>query len=133
MYNRETESLWFLTPITAPDIEFTAGIIRSEATPKTASTDITDSAPFWIDRAYKAYKTTKNTIQNSRQISVNGQFNFVNLYNKIPYLKKINSSGKGRGRGGRGGKDSKAVENKSKKSSTDKGIKPLEEVAKLAM
>ena len=29
-----------------------------------------------------------NTIQNSRNFSVNGQLNFVNLYNKVPYLKR---------------------------------------------
>ncbi|MCW3104877.1 MAG: cell surface protein SprA [Bacteroidetes bacterium] len=31
-----------------------------------------------------------NTIQNSRNISWNGQLNMVTLYNKIPYFKKIN-------------------------------------------
>lgn len=31
-----------------------------------------------------------NTIQNSNNQSINGQLNFVNLYNKIPGLKKIN-------------------------------------------
>ncbi|MDR2971108.1 MAG: cell surface protein SprA [Bacteroidales bacterium] len=32
-----------------------------------------------------------NTIDNSNQISLNGQVNLVTLYNNIPYLKKINS------------------------------------------
>ena len=36
-----------------------------------------------------------NTIQNRQNISVNGQLNFVNLYNKIKYLKKINDKAKG--------------------------------------
>ena len=31
-----------------------------------------------------------NTIKNSNTIQLNGQLNFVNLYNKIPYLKGIN-------------------------------------------
>jgi len=31
-----------------------------------------------------------NTIKNSNTIQMNGQLNFVNLYNKIPYLKGIN-------------------------------------------
>lgn len=43
-----------------------------------------------------------NTIQNSRNFSVNGQLNFINLYNKIDYLKRINNDGK-KSRGGRGG------------------------------
>ena len=32
-----------------------------------------------------------NTIENSNQIQINGQANLVTLYNRIPYLKKINS------------------------------------------
>lgn len=31
-----------------------------------------------------------NTISNSQTIQLNGNVNFVNLYNKIPYLKKVN-------------------------------------------
>ncbi len=31
-----------------------------------------------------------NTIQNARTIGVNGNFNFVSLYNKVPFLKKVN-------------------------------------------
>ncbi len=31
-----------------------------------------------------------NSIKNSNTIQLNGQLNFVNLYNKIPYLKRIN-------------------------------------------
>jgi cell surface protein SprA len=33
-----------------------------------------------------------NTIENSNQIQLSGQVNMVNIYNYIPYLKKINSS-----------------------------------------
>ena len=43
-----------------------------------------------------------NTIQNSRNFTVNGQFNMVSLYNKVGFLKKINTDGQGQGRGGRG-------------------------------
>jgi cell surface protein SprA len=45
-----------------------------------------------------------NTIQNNRTVNMTGQLNFTNLYNKIPYLKKVNSDGKG-GRGTVGSKD----------------------------
>ncbi len=31
-----------------------------------------------------------NTIQNARTMSLNSQFNFLNLYNKIPYFKNVN-------------------------------------------
>jgi cell surface protein SprA len=36
-----------------------------------------------------------NTIQNNRTVNVTGQMNFTTLYNKVPYLKKVNSEGKG--------------------------------------
>lgn len=45
-----------------------------------------------------------NTIQNNRTVNMTGQMNFTNLYNKIPYFKKVNSDGKG-GRGTVGSKD----------------------------
>jgi len=32
-----------------------------------------------------------NTIKNSNTIQINGQLNFVNLYNKVPFLKDINA------------------------------------------
>ncbi|MEA3460507.1 MAG: cell surface protein SprA [Bacteroidota bacterium] len=32
-----------------------------------------------------------NTIKNSNTIQLNGQLNFLNLYNKVPYLKEINA------------------------------------------
>ncbi len=37
-----------------------------------------------------------NTIQNSRTINMTAQANFVTLYNKIPYFKKVLGDGKGR-------------------------------------
>jgi cell surface protein SprA len=49
----------------------------------------------WL-RAPISQDTLGNTIQNSRNLAINGQFNFINLYNKVPYLKKINQlDGKG--------------------------------------
>lgn len=44
----------------------------------------------WM-RAPFSQDSLGHTIQNSRDISVNGQFNMVTLYNKIPYFKKVNS------------------------------------------
>ena len=35
-----------------------------------------------------------NTIQNTRTVNLTGQMNFTTLYNKVPYLKKVNSEGK---------------------------------------
>ena len=45
-----------------------------------------------------------NTIQNNRSVNVTGQMNLTNLYNKIPFFKKVNSDGKG-GRGAAASKD----------------------------
>jgi cell surface protein SprA len=46
-----------------------------------------------------------NTIQNNRTVNFTGQMNFTNLYNKVPYFKKVLSDGKGGGRANVGPKD----------------------------
>lgn len=56
-------------------------------------------------RAPLAQAEFGNTIQNNRTVNVTGQLNFTNLYNKVPYLKKVNADGKGGGRGNIGTKD----------------------------
>lgn len=35
-----------------------------------------------------------NTIQNSRTVNATAQLNFTNLYNKVPYFKKVNNDGR---------------------------------------
>ncbi len=42
-----------------------------------------------------------HTIQNSRNINVTTQLNCITLYNKVPYLKKVNSQGKNSRNNGR--------------------------------
>lgn len=59
----------------------------------TANTSYT--AGYQWDRAPFTQDTLGHVIQNSQNISVNGQFNFVNLYNKWKYFKKINDKAKG--------------------------------------
>lgn len=39
-----------------------------------------------------------NTIQNNQRIQINNNFNLVNLYNKVPYLKKVNDGKQAAGR-----------------------------------
>ncbi len=39
-----------------------------------------------------------NTVKNSNNIQLNGQLNMLNLYNKVPYLKKVNSRFRSGGR-----------------------------------
>lgn len=60
----------------------------------TANTAYT--AGYQWDRAPLTQDSLGAVIQNSQNISVNGQFNFVNLYNKVKYLKKINDKGRSR-------------------------------------
>ena len=60
----------------------------------TATTAYT--AGYQWDRAPFTQDTLGHTIQNSQNISVNGQLNFVSLYNKSKYLKKINDKARGR-------------------------------------
>ena len=45
-------------------------------------------------QAPPAYSSLGNTIQNSRELTLNTQFNFVSLYNKIPLLRRINQGTK---------------------------------------
>ena len=54
------------------------------------------TAGYQWDRAPFTQDTLGHVVQNSRNISLNGQFNFVSLYNKSKWLKKINDKAKGR-------------------------------------
>lgn len=75
-----------------------------------------------------------NTIQNNRTVNMTAQANFTNLYNKVPYLKKVNADGKG-GRGMVGGKDvggrvtgAQTNANQTQKKDELKPPKPIEEM-----
>ncbi|MGV6860890.1 MAG: T9SS outer membrane translocon Sov/SprA [Putridiphycobacter sp.] len=72
-----------------------------------------------------------NTIQNSRNFTVNGKFNFVTLYNKVDYLKRINNGGKASTRPTRGGSRSskdKGKETDSKKKDEEKKKKEKKDI-----
>jgi cell surface protein SprA len=51
------------------------------------------SAPLEYDSSQASYRrnTFENTISNSQTIQVNPSLNFVTLYNKVPFLKKVNA------------------------------------------
>lgn len=80
----------------------------------------------WL-RAPISQDTLGHTIQNSRNVSINGQLNFINLYNKVPYLKKINQKGGGKGmvsqKGGVAGKIPVKGKEGEKKEGDDKDKK----------
>jgi cell surface protein SprA len=80
-----------------------------------------------------------NTIQNSRNFSINGQVNMVTLYNKISFFEKINNDGRASPRGGRNAgrsqsdskkseekdKDEEEEEDKKKKKKEREGLHPI--------
>jgi cell surface protein SprA len=76
-----------------------------------------------------------NTIQNNRSINMTSQANFVTLYNKIPYFKRVLSDGRN-SRGAINPKDANGSENvkpgdpKVKEEEELKPPKPLEEMTK---
>lgn len=101
----------------------------------------TYGAGYKWDRAPLTQDSIGNTIQNSRTVSINGQMNFVNLYNKIKYLKKINDKAKGGAKKPQQGKDKgkdgkdgdKGKDDKGKKDDTPKKIDPLAGFARVLM
>jgi len=89
------------------------------------------------DRAPFSQEYLGNTIQNSRNLSLNGQANFVKLYNRVPYLKEINnkrpkkktnSNVSNERRDGFGN-----IEEEEEKKKREWNINPLEHILRFAM
>lgn len=97
----------------------------------------TYAAGYQWQRAPLLQDTLGNTIQNSQNISVNGQFNFVNLYNKVKYLKKINDKGRRRPQSTRPGaaaqRGQQAAKKEEEEEKTGLKIDPLEGLARILM
>lgn len=97
----------------------------------------TYGAGYKWDRAPLTQDSIGNTIQNSRNINLTGQLNFVGLYNKVKYLKKINDKGRGRPASRTAGKsaDARKGTDKEKEEPAATGLKinPLEGLARLLM
>lgn len=66
-----------------------------------------------------------NTIRNSNTINLNTTFNFEKLYNKVPYLKKINQKYKSAGRSSRS-----SGRGRSNKNNTETGKAPRTKTVK---
>ncbi|MCA1763442.1 MAG: cell surface protein SprA [Flavobacteriales bacterium] len=105
------------------------------------SADVRYSGAYNWQRAAFSQDSLGNTIQNSRAISINGQFNFLSLYNKVGFFKDVNdkfqrqsrAGGRSLTRGrGRGGKEQEEEEEKEDKDDENK-IGPLDYFAKLLM
>ncbi len=85
-------------------------------------------------RAPFSQDTLGHTIQNSKNISWNAQFNMTTLYNKVPYLKKINQKYGRRGRNNRGRSRPTTRANTASKDSAKKSdFNPLEQATRLLM
>ena len=104
------------------------------------NSNLTYGAGYQWDRSPLQQDSIGNVIQNSRNISLNGQLNFVSLYNKIPYLKKINDKAKGKGGKGKPKetakpKEGEADKDKGKDAKSPDGAKidPLEGLARVLM
>lgn len=97
----------------------------------------TYGAGYKWDRAPLTQDSIGHTIQNSRNINLNGQFNFVGLYNKVKYFKKINDKARGTrtttARKAAGGKDQGKDADQGKEGKTGPKINPLEGLARLLM
>lgn len=105
------------------------------------TTDLRYTGSYNWMRAPFSQDSLGNTIQNSRVLSLNGQLNFLTLYNKIDYFKRVNQKfnkqGRGSGRGlskGKGKGDDKKLEEEEKKKKDDKNqITALDYAAKFLM
>lgn len=80
------------------------------------SSDVKYSSNYQWKQAPPALPGQGNTIQNSREINVNTQLNLVNLYNKIPFLRKINQGGSTK-------KSNTKIEKKKTEGAGDAGAK----------
>lgn len=60
-----------------------------------------------------------NTIANSQTFQANGNVNFVNLYNKVPYFKKVNQGSSGKSKG----KNNSKMQLNQKKQADDESSK----------
>lgn len=72
-----------------------------------------------------------NVIQNSRTINAQAQANFTNLYNKVPFLKKINGDGRAAAARGKAGAADDGKGGGKKPGAADKGADktpPVEEL-----
>ena len=93
----------------------------------------TYGAGYKWDRAPLTQDSIGNTIQNSRNINLNGQFNFVSLYNKFKYLKKINDKARGRSRPTSRKSGTPAKTGTEEPEKTGLKINPLEGLARVLM
>jgi cell surface protein SprA len=84
----------------------------------------------WQRRPFAANDSIGNTIQNTNSHNITGNFNLVQLYNKIPYFKRLNSNqGKNAPliKPGKGSTSASSAADTTKKKSSDNNFKDIGE------
>ncbi|MCE3279374.1 MAG: cell surface protein SprA, partial [Bacteroidetes bacterium] len=131
-YNHQV-SLNYNIPINKiPLLDFTTASVRYAGTYSWQHSPLFDTDRDPDGEIINRIDTLGNTIQNSRNISWNGQLNMLTLYNKIPYLKRINQ----KSNKNKGGKTSAITSTKPGADSTKKkkdNFEILEYVARFVM
>ncbi|MCB0770974.1 MAG: cell surface protein SprA, partial [Flavobacteriales bacterium] len=91
------------------------------------------TAGYQWDRAPLTQDSLGAVIQNSQNISLNGQLNFVSLYNKSKYLKKINDKSRGKGATRAPARTSTARVDSTAKPPKESNVDVLEGLARILM
>lgn len=101
------------------------------------SGDARYQSSFRWDRAPFAQDSLGSTIQNSRNLTFNGQANFLKLYNKVPYLKKINNKRPKKANNRNVGNERRDgfgnVEEEEEKEKRQWNINPIEHILRFGM
>ncbi len=106
-YNHQVNINYNIPINKLPLLDFTTASVRYSGT-------------YSWQRAPMGADTLGNTIQNSRNIQLNGQLNMVTLYNKVPYLKKINQKSSNKNQQNtKTGKSITALKNSAPKNQKD--------------
>jgi cell surface protein SprA len=111
-YNQQVNVNYTVPINKIPLLDFTTASVRYAGTYSWARSPIMNNlARDAQGNLYSTPDTLGNTIQNSRNLQFTGQANMVTLYNKVPFLKKINNKGN---KNGNKGKTASAVKNNDK-------------------
>ena len=87
LYNQQIDVQWMVPINKIPILSFMSANVLYKAG------YIWEGAPILNDDSYDP----GNTISNMNDISINGSISFDNLYNRVPFLRKINSEFSGQG------------------------------------
>ncbi len=149
-YNEYRDTVWQSIMNFGTNVNFNQAVSASYKVPINkipildwVTADVRYTGSYNWQRAPFSQDTLGNTIQNARTLSLNGQLNFLTLYNKVPYFKKVNQKFQRQSRGtGRSlsrdsktppkGADAQEEEEKTKKKD-ENAITVFDYMAKVVM